>query len=65
MNDNIKKEFSKLLNGVTKFMNSEDYSEQWLNDFISYTNKLDKLREQDIRTIVPQFKELFDASKQV
>jgi len=63
MTEHVKKEFIKLLNGITKFMNSEDYSGQWLNDFINYTNKLDNLREQDIRTIVPQFKELFDASK--
>jgi hypothetical protein len=63
MTDHVKKEFNKLLNGVTKFMNSEDYSEQWLSDFIKFTNKLDDLRGQDIRTIVPQFKDMFDASK--
>jgi len=65
MTDHVKKDFVKLLNGVIKFMNSEDYSQEWLSEFIKYTNILDKLREQDIRTIVPQFKELFDASKQV
>ena len=63
MTDHVKTEFIKLLNGVTKFMNSEDYSEKWLDEFIRYTNTLDKLREQDIRTIVPQYKEMFDASK--
>jgi sulfatase maturation enzyme AslB (radical SAM superfamily) len=63
MTDHVKKEFNKLLNGVTKFMNSEDYSEQWLSDFIKFTNKLDDLRGQDIRTIVPQFKDMFDAGK--
>lgn len=60
---NVKKEFVKILRGVIKFMNSEDYSERWLGEFVSHTNKLDTLREQDIRTIVPQYKELFDATR--
>ena len=63
MTDHVKKEFIKISNGVTKFMNSEDYSDQWLNEFITFTNKVDALRGQDIRTIVPQFKDMFDASK--
>jgi hypothetical protein len=58
---NVKKDFAKILNGVVKFMMSEDYSEQWLEEFINHTVKLDKIRDQNIIDIVPQYKEMFDA----
>ena len=59
-NDHIKDNFVKLLDGVEKFMLSEDYSEKWLDEFIRYTVKLDEIRNQNILDIVPQYKELFN-----
>ena len=59
--DNVKDNFVKVLNGVEKFMMSEDYSEKWLDHFIDETSKLDKIRKQNILDIVPQYKELFNA----
>jgi len=59
-NDHIKNNFVKLLDGVEKFMLSEDYSEEWLDEFIRYTVKLDKIRNQNILDIVPQYKDLFN-----
>jgi sulfatase maturation enzyme AslB (radical SAM superfamily) len=56
---NVKKDFAKILNGVVKFMMSEDYSEKYLNEFIQHTVKLDSIRGQNILDIVPEFKELF------
>ena len=58
--DHIKDNFIKLLDGVEKFMLSEDYSEDWLDEFIRYTVKLDEIRKQNILDIVPQYKELFN-----
>jgi sulfatase maturation enzyme AslB (radical SAM superfamily) len=58
--DNVKKDFAKVLNGVLKFMNSEDYSKDWLKTFVETTIKLDKMRNQNIIDIVPQYKELFN-----
>ena len=61
LTDHVKKDFAKILNGVAKFMMSEDYSEKYLNEFIQHTVKLDSIRGQNILDIVPEFKELFDA----
>jgi sulfatase maturation enzyme AslB (radical SAM superfamily) len=57
---NVKKDFAKLLNGVLKFMNSEDYSTAWLETFVDTTKKLDAIRNQNILDIVPQFGRLFE-----
>lgn len=61
LSDKVKRDFAKILNGVVKFMMSEDYSEQYLNEFVQHTIKLDSIRGQNILDIVPEFKELFDA----
>jgi hypothetical protein len=59
--DHVKKDFAKVLNGVIKFMNSEDYSQDWLKTFVETTVKLDQIRNQNILDIVPQYKDLFNA----
>lgn len=59
--DELKRYFIGYLNSVEKFMLSEDYSVEWLNDFVKTTKKLDAIRNQDITAIVPQYKALFDA----
>ena len=41
-------------------MLSEDYSEQWLSEFVKTTRKLDQIRNQNVLDIVPQYKDLFD-----
>ena len=57
---NVKKHFVKHLDSIEKFMLSEDYSEAWLPEFIKITNSLDKMRNQDIKKVVPQLARLFD-----
>jgi sulfatase maturation enzyme AslB (radical SAM superfamily) len=59
--DKVKDNFIKVLNGVEKFMMSEDYSEEWLSHFIDQTRKLDNVRNQNILDIVPQYKDMFNA----
>ena len=58
--DKVKDNFIKVLNGIEKFMMSEDYSEEWLDQFISQTTKLDEVRNQNILDIVPQYAKLFN-----
>lgn len=58
--DKVTNNFLKILDGVQNFMLSEDYSKEWLTQFIDQTKKLDQVRNQNILDIVPQFKELFD-----
>lgn len=57
--DRVKQAFVKISNGVIKFMMSEDYSKDHLSKFISVTNGLDKIRNQNILDIVPQYEKLF------
>jgi hypothetical protein len=59
--NNVKAHFYQVLDSTIRFMQSEDYSKDHLQGFIDITNKLDKIRGQDVREIVPQYKELFDA----
>jgi len=56
--DYVIKEANKILNGVTKYMNAKD-EDTHRSYFIHFTRDLDKLRNQDITKIVPQYKELF------
>tara|TARA_R100001480_G_C4697054_1_gene177023 strand:- start:427 stop:813 length:387 start_codon:yes stop_codon:yes gene_type:complete len=59
--NNVKAHFYQVLDGTIRFMQSEDYSKDHLQGFIDITNKLDEIRGQDVRDIVPQYKELFNA----
>ncbi len=67
-NNYIKKTFTKYLNNVQKFMLSESYTDgqcytgrTWIEEFIYLTNNLDKIRNQNVLEVVPQFESLFDA----
>ena len=44
------------LQGVLDYMWHDDWSDQW-PDFVKHTNELDKLRNQKLIDIVPEFKE--------
>jgi len=59
--DHVKKHFCSVLDSTARFMMSEDYSEEWLGEFVKITKKLDIARDQNILDIVPQYAELFDA----
>lgn len=56
----VKKHFIKHLDSVEKFMLSEDYSAEWLPQFVKITKDLDKIRNQDINTVIPQLHTLFE-----
>ena len=59
--DKVKKHFYQVLDSTIRFMQSEDYSKDHLQGFIDITNQLDEIRGQDVRDIVPQYREMFDA----
>jgi hypothetical protein len=60
--DHVKKHFCSVLDSTARFMMSEDYSEEWLGEFVKMTTKLDEARGQNILDIVPEYKDLFDAN---
>lgn len=62
--DNARAEFIKLCKSVISFALSEDYSKDHLETFLETTVNLDKIRDQNIVDIVPEYKELFDAYHQ-
>jgi organic radical activating enzyme len=49
---------TEILDSITNYMLAKDETEH-LNSFIDFTKTLDKLRNQDITSIVPEYKELF------
>jgi len=53
--------FHEVCDSTIRFMQSESYEKDHLQGFIDITNKLDKIRGQDVREIVPEYIEMFDA----
>jgi organic radical activating enzyme len=46
-------------NGVCGYMNSESYHNKWWSEFVTYTNSLDKIRNESLVDIEPIFKDYF------
>jgi organic radical activating enzyme len=46
-----------IVNGVVNYMNSESYCDEYWNEFIKYTKKLDEIRQENIIDIEPMLKE--------
>jgi predicted RecB family nuclease len=46
-----------IVNGVVNYMNSESYHKEYWNEFLSYTKKLDDIRQESIHDVEPKFKE--------
>ena len=58
LDSNIEAAAIQIINNIVQFMMSEDRSEKW-NWFIEYTKQLDKLRDQTIVDIVPEYESYF------
>lgn len=54
----VVKEANRILDSVVKYMNGKD-EQQHKKWFIEFTTDLDKLRNQDISKVVPQYEDLF------
>jgi sulfatase maturation enzyme AslB (radical SAM superfamily) len=59
LSDHVKNNAYDILNSILKFSNSADMSDQ-IPQFIRFTKYLDTARKQDILSIVPEYKELFN-----
>lgn len=57
--DSVKRNAKNVAKGVCNYMNSADYHTEWWNDFINYTNALDKIRSESIVDVEPMFKDYF------
>lgn len=49
-----------ILDSILKFANKEDYAQDYLQEFVNYTNYLDKARNQNILDVAPQYAKIFD-----
>lgn len=59
LNQNMKNRYKQILNSILKYMNSEDWTDK-LPEFINFTSYLDRVRNQKILEIVPDYKDLFN-----
>lgn len=65
--DEFKKEFPEsiaanaenILNSITRYMNDADYTDK-IDEFVKFTRYLDKVRDQNIAEVVPEFYELIN-----
>jgi hypothetical protein len=46
-----------IASGVINYMNSDDYYSEYWNEFVEYTKKLDKIRNENLLNVEPKFKE--------
>lgn len=60
LSENIKSNAIGILNSIIKYTNNNNGSENDIKEFISFTNFLDKERNQSILDLVPQYKYIFD-----
>ena len=49
-----------ILDSIVKFANKEDYSTDYEQEFVKFTNYLDKTRKQNILDVAPQYSYIFD-----
>jgi organic radical activating enzyme len=56
-NPTVVAQATDIVNGVVNYMNSESYYKEYWNEFVSYTKKLDEIRQESILDIEPKFKE--------
>ena len=56
--DNIQRVANRTLDSVLKFAEAEDASQR-IPEFVKFTNRLDSLRKQDIRDVVPEYINIF------
>ena len=53
------KQAEDIAKGVTSYMNSESYYKEHWDEFVSYTNKLDSIRNESLISVEPKFKDFY------
>ena len=56
----VKEKAVNILDSILKFANKEDYAKDYLQEFVNFTNYLDKARNQNILDVAPQYSKIFD-----
>ncbi len=56
----VKEKAVNILDSILKFANKEDYAKDHLQEFVNFTNYLDKARNQNILDVAPQYSKIFD-----
>lgn len=54
---NVIVQATDIVNGVVNYMNSESYYKEYWSEFLSYTKKIDEIRQENILDVEPNFKE--------
>jgi hypothetical protein len=55
-NEHIKRHAHEIVKGVINYMQSDSYYEKHWHEFVKYTNDLDRIRQENIKDIEPEFK---------
>jgi hypothetical protein len=55
-NEHVKRHAQEITNGVISYMQSESYHQAHWDEFVKYTNSLDKIRSESITEVEPEFK---------
>ena len=59
-NSYVQKQAHEIVNGVVSYMNSENYYDTHWEEFVSYTQKLDSIRQENLLDVEPRFKEFIN-----
>jgi len=55
-NEHVKRHAKEIVNGVINYMQSDSYHEKHWHEFVKYTSDLDRIRQENIINIEPEFK---------
>ena len=55
-NEHVQRHAQEIVAGVLNYMRSESYHEKHWNEFVKYTLELDKIRNENITDVEPEFK---------
>jgi len=55
-NEHVNKHAKEIVNGVTSYMNGASYYEEQWPEFVKYTANLDKIRQENLSDVEPEFK---------
>ena len=55
-NEHVQRHAQEIVSGVLNYMRSESYYEQHWNEFVKYTIDLDRIRDENINDVEPEFK---------
>ena len=58
----VVKQAEEIANGVTSYMNSENYHDEYWKEFVSYTHSLDQIRNENLISVEPKFRDFYETN---